>query len=62
LECAGTQAPNEEHAFSSASVTSDKKHNFFASSRLGENKIIEGLPAKGRLRIILAKPQKAQRV
>jgi hypothetical protein len=44
--------------FSSASLTSDKKHNFFASSRLGVNKIIEGLPAKGRLKVILAKPHK----
>jgi hypothetical protein len=48
--------------FLSASLNSDKKHNVFASSRLGVNKIIEGLPAKGRLRVILAKPHKAQRV
>jgi hypothetical protein len=48
--------------FSSANLNSDKKHNFFASSRLGVNKIIEGLPAKGRRKVILAKPHKAQRV
>jgi len=53
--------------FLSASLNSHKKHNFFVPSRLGVNKIIEGLPAKGRLRVILAKPHKpayrrAQRV